>query len=68
MKSIAENTVNKTEEGLIAADWDLKPVYEFCSKITSGGTPSRRETRYWEQGTIPWLKTQELNDGSIYCT
>lgn len=32
--------------------------------ITSGGTPSRKETIYWG-GDIPWLKTGELLDGDI---
>lgn len=32
---------------------------------TSGGTPSRQVPEYFE-GTIPWLKSGELNDGIIY--
>lgn len=58
----------QTEIGIIPEDWDIRKVSDFCSKVTSGGTPSRINAEYWKNGTIPWLKTQELNDGSIYDT
>ena len=56
----------RTEIGIIPEEWDIKKVEKFCEKITSGGTPSRRNPDYWKNGTIPWLKTQELLDNSIY--
>lgn len=31
----------------------------------SGSTPKRSEPKYYMNGTIPWLKTGELNDGYI---
>lgn len=31
----------------------------------SGATPSRSNTDYYNNGTMPWLKTGELNDGYI---
>lgn len=30
-------------------------------KITSGGTPSRKKSENFENGTIPWVKTGDLN-------
>jgi type I restriction enzyme S subunit len=36
------------------------------TKVETGGTPSRRNPKYFKDGKIPWLKTQELNDGYIY--
>ena len=30
-------------------------------KITSGGTPSRKKSEHFENGTIPWVKTGDLN-------
>jgi type I restriction enzyme S subunit len=36
------------------------------AKVETGGTPSRRNPKYFKGGKIPWLKTQELNDGYIY--
>ncbi len=31
----------------------------------SGGTPSRKNTRYYENGTIPWLVIGDLNDQAV---
>lgn len=32
---------------------------------SAGGTPSRTKTEYYFNGTIPWLKSGDLNDGFI---
>ena len=34
-------------------------------KWKAGGTPSRSVNEYYENGTIPWLKTGDLNDWKI---
>lgn len=31
-------------------------------EIKTGSTPSRKENTYWENGTIPWVKTTELKE------
>ena len=33
--------------------------------VISGGTPSRDKTEYWDGGTIPWVKTTELQNNVI---
>ena len=38
------------------------PIEELCVQVTSGGTPSRKNAEYWQNGNINWLKTGELND------
>ena len=38
---------------------------DVCKTFTSGGTPSRKMPEYFENGTIPWVRTKELNDGII---
>ena len=43
---------------------------ELC-KMQSGGTPSRRNPKFWDKGNIPWAKISDLetsNDGYIYNT
>jgi type I restriction enzyme S subunit len=40
----------------------LVSIESLCLKVTSGGTPSRANLRFWEDGTIPWFKTGELKD------
>ncbi|WP_449468217.1 restriction endonuclease subunit S [Stenotrophomonas humi] len=47
------------------ADWEIKSVADVCQRITSGGTPSRRESVFYDGGVWPWVKTQELQDGWI---
>lgn len=37
-------------------------VVQVCTKIGSGGTPSRKTESFWRDGTIDWYKTKELND------
>ena len=56
----------KLEAANAAPDsWERRTVGEACARITSGGTPSRRVPSFYEQGTVPWVKTKELNDGVI---
>jgi type I restriction enzyme, S subunit len=37
-------------------------VESLCVAVTSGGTPSRSNSAYWDGGVIPWFKTGELHD------
>lgn len=37
-------------------------------KTFSGSTPSRQNNEYYQDGSIPWLKTKELNDRFILST
>ena len=38
---------------------------EDVCKTSSGGTPSRTKKEYWENGTIPWIKSGDLNKNRI---
>jgi type I restriction enzyme S subunit len=38
------------------------------AKTISGGTPRRSVKEYWEDGTIPWVKSGELEDNIIHQT
>lgn len=37
-------------------------------KISSGGTPSRKNSAYWINGDIPWVTTTEVTNGIITST
>lgn len=37
----------------------------WISTIYSGGTPSKTNLSYWEDGTIPWLNSGTVNQGLI---
>lgn len=34
----------------------------YVCKIQSGGTPSRAESAYWDNGSIPWVKISDIKD------
>lgn len=40
---------------------------DVVKKISSGGTPNTKKQEYYN-GTIPWLRTQEVDFGEIYTT
>lgn len=42
--------------------WEKKRIVDVCSRIGAGGTPNRRQEKYWLNGTIDWIKTKELQD------
>ena len=52
----------QTEIGPVPESWEVTKVGEVA-KIQSGGTPTRDVPENWSGGTIPWVKTGEIN----YC-
>ncbi len=46
---------------------ETKQLGKVC-KTTSGGTPSKNHTEYYDGGTIPWLRSGEVSQGFIYNT
>ena len=47
--------------------WPKVRLGEICLRVTSGGTPSTKHPEYYG-GTIPWLRTQEVDFKPIYST
>ena len=46
---------------------EFKPLGEVCNKICSGGTPLTSNKSYYN-GSIPWLRTQEVDWQDVYDT
>jgi restriction endonuclease S subunit len=46
--------------GEIPEGWD-KSHLKWMSKLFAGGTPDKANLKYWENGTIPWLASGEVN-------
>ncbi|WP_294685510.1 restriction endonuclease subunit S [uncultured Finegoldia sp.] len=38
------------------------------SEIVLGGTPNKTKHEYWDNGTIPWMSSGEVNKKTIYST
>lgn len=55
-------TQKPTEIGLVPKSWEVKRIGEIAT-LKSGGTPSRSNESFWIGGTIPWVKTGEVD----YC-
>ena len=47
--------------------WIVKKLGEVCN-TSSGGTPSKSHSEYYDGGTIPWLRSGEISKGNIYET
>ena len=43
-------------------------IEDICTRICSGGTPKSGKAEYYENGTIPWLNTKEINFNRIQAT
>ena len=54
-----------SELGEIPSGWEVKAISNLCQSISSGGTPSRKNSKYWIGGTISWFKTGELRDSFL---
>jgi len=57
----------ESEIGLIPVGWEIKRIGDG-HVVTSGGTPPRGVAEYWDGGTIPWVKTAEVNYSVITAT
>lgn len=47
---------------------NLNKLEDIAIKISSGGTPNTKISEYWDNGTIPWMSSGEVNYGTIYKT
>lgn len=39
---------------------------EVCKSVCSGGTPNKSHREYYEGGSIPWMRTQEVKYQDVY--
>lgn len=51
---------------MVPEGWKMATIEDIAS-VSSGGTPSRKETSYWG-GEIPWVTTTEVHFGTIVDT
>lgn len=58
---------------LAKAIYEEKPfgkttVRDFAASMSNGATPSRKNDAFWAEGTIPWVKTGEVNNNLLFKT
>lgn len=68
---IAELTARKKQyefyrDKLLTGSQEIpsKKISEFA-ELRAGATPSTLKKEYWEQGTIPWMSSGEVNQGKV---
>lgn len=66
-KGLRGEAQKDTEIGSVPESWDVVPLGKHYS-AASGGTPSRTIPEFWQGGTIPWVKTTEVNYSVIVST
>lgn len=64
MKSQFVKTFGSVHHNL---EYKYVPLAEL-TKVVSGGTPSRDKKEYWNNGTIKWVKTTELQNCELFDT
>lgn len=50
------------------ADADWSTLGEVSRRVTSGGTPKAGKAEFYEKGTVPWLRTNEVRFSDIWDT
>jgi type I restriction enzyme S subunit len=61
------NRIEKLISRLCPNGVPYSPIGDFAECI-SGATPSSTVTRFWENGTIPWMSSGEVNKEMVYET
>lgn len=51
--------------GEVPESWNNKKIYSMFKIIGSGTTPKTSHTEFYDNGTIDWLNTGDLNNGYI---
>ena len=64
-KPYSQDNFKSTTIGEIPENWSVQSIEDFVDDMKNGGTPKRGESDYWENGTVPWLKTGEINNNII---
>jgi len=54
-----ETKFKDTEIGRIPEDWEVKRLDSIC-EFRNGYTPSKAVNRFWENGTIPWFRMEDI--------
>lgn len=54
--------------GEVPAHWQITRIKGVFRAFGSGSTPISSEPAYYDEGTIPWLNTADLNNGVVYDT
>ncbi|WP_144290504.1 hypothetical protein [Chitinilyticum litopenaei] len=63
LSTVIPQGYKRTDFGIIPEEWGLTTIGEI-STVSSGGTPSRKNTALWG-GSIPWITTAQIDFNMI---
>ena len=66
-RGIGHTKFKTSELGEIPESWEVIKLGDHTSSF-AGGTPLRSNAKYYLNGTIPWVKSGEVNQRNIICT
>ena len=61
------NKLNELLQTLCHNGVEYYPLGDVCNLVT-GATPSKTKKEYWENGTIPWMSSGEVNNRYVFET
>lgn len=68
---LSEEYLNKISKEINGhgKDYEVKvTTLGECVNIILGGTPNKDKNEYWDNGTIPWMSSGEVNKKTVYNT
>jgi type I restriction enzyme S subunit len=66
-KGVGHTEFKNSPLGEIPMSWEVVKLGEVCQTF-AGGTPKRSNEAYYKNGTIPWVKSGEVDDSNINLT
>jgi type I restriction enzyme S subunit len=63
-KGFSGEKTKMTEIGEIPESWRVVPLGAM-GRIGNGSTPKRTNHAYWDEGTIPWLTSGKIHEGTV---
>jgi len=66
-KGIGHTEFKDSALGKIPKSWEVNKIGETCHSF-AGGTPKRSVKEYYKNGTIPWVKSGEVDNDNITST
>ncbi|ACV24593.1 restriction endonuclease subunit S [Methanocaldococcus fervens] len=68
MKFYKEENFKEIDGLRVPEDWDVVELKDVCKKIKAGGTPKTSVKEYYESGTIPFVKIEDITNSNKYLT
>ena len=66
--TVSKMEIVRSEDGVAMSEWRELNLGNICKRIITGGTPDTKTEIYYQHGTVPWVKTKEVNYKPIFKT